>query len=370
MPEHDPPDPYASTLSRSIFEVRGRTYSLGQVFSAAAFGGWAGGFWKELEHGLACAAYAGDEGFEIDTAVLQESADQFRYQRNLVTAEETERWLSDHDVDEDDLVGWLERRSWRERFAREARGIGDSYTPAPSVMTDVLWPEVVFSGCLAPLAVPLARRVAVDAAAHDNGTAVFGDDSTAAARGGFFERAGCGPEGLAAWLAGNRCDEAWFRELLGLEARYLRACSDALSRERCSAALESRRLDLMRIGFRTARFPTERQAREALRCIIDDGEDFTDTVHRAGAKPEEQSLLLEDAPQHLRAHLLSTARGEVFLAWVPESEPLIVLVVDKMPPSTADPQVRARLEPVLVSQYFDPLVDAHVRWTVPLEPGQ
>ena len=166
-----PPIPAPPPSSRSVFEVRGRTYTLGHVFSAAAFGGWEGDFWKELERGLACAAYAGDEGFEIDSAVLQESADQFRYQRNLVTAEETERWLSDHDVDEDDLVGWLERRYWLERFTREERRIGDSYTPAPSVLTDVLWPEVVFSGCLGPLAIPLARRVATDAAVHDNGTA-------------------------------------------------------------------------------------------------------------------------------------------------------------------------------------------------------
>ena len=126
----------------------------------------------------------------------------------------------------------------------------------------------------------------------------------------------------------------------------------------------------MRIVFRTARFPTERQAREALLCITDDGESFTDTVHRAGAPAEEQSLLLEDAPQTLRAHLLSTARGEVILAQGPQSESLIVQVIDKTPPTTADPHVRARLEPVLVSQYFDPLVDTYVRWTAALEPSR
>jgi hypothetical protein len=321
-----------------------------------------------LERGLACAAYAGDEGFEIDAAVLQESADQFRYLRNLVTAEETERWLSDHDVDEDDLVGWLERRSWLERFTREHRPIGDSYTPAPSVITDVLWPEVVFSGCLGALAIPLARRVAADAAAHDDGTAAVEDDLAAAATRAFFERAGCSPGGLAAWLADNRCDEAWFRELLVLEARYLRACTDACSPGRCSAALESRRLELMRIAFRTARFPTERQAREALLCITDDGESFADTVRRAGAPAEEHSLFLEDAPESLRAHLLSTARGEVILAQGPRNEPLIVQVIDKTPPCTADPQVRARLEPALIGRYFDPLVATYVRWSVPLEP--
>jgi hypothetical protein len=370
VPAHETPDPYAPTMSRTVFEVRGRTYTLGHVFSAAAFGGWTGGFWKKMVDGLACASYAEEEGFEIDTAVLQESADRFRYQRNLVTAEETERWLSDHEVDEDDLVDWLERRYWRDRFTREERRIGDSYTPAPSVITDVLWPEVVFSGCLGPLAIPLARRVAADAAALDNGTAAVEDDPAAAATEAFFKRAGCGPEGLAAWLAGNRCDDTWFRELLGLEARYVGACADALSPGRCSAALESRRLDLLRVRFQVARFTSERHAREAHLCIVDDGEPFAESVRRAGTCAEEQVLLLEDVPEPLRARLLSAAKGEVFVVAEPEQEPLIVQVIDKTPPSTADPQVRARLEPVLICQYFDPLVDTYVRWTVPLEPGR
>jgi hypothetical protein len=368
VPEHETPDPYAPAMSRTVFEVRGRSYTLGHVFGAAAFGGWIGGFWNDLEYSMACAEYAGDEGFDVDAAVLQESADQFRYLRNLVTAEETERWLSDRDVDEDDLIAWLERRYWLERFTRGQRRIGDSYTPSPSLMTDVLWPEVVFSGCLGSLAVPLARRVAIAAAVHDNGSAALGDDSAAAAREAFFERAGCGPEGLAAWLAGNRCDETWFRELLSLEARYLGACADALSPGRCSAALESRRLDLLRVGFRVARFASERHAREAHLCIVDDGEPFAESVRRAGTCAEEQVLLLEDVPEPLRARLLSAAQGEVFVVAEPEQEPLIVQVIDKTPPSIADPQVRARLEPLLIRQYFDPLVETEVRWTVPLEP--
>jgi hypothetical protein len=356
-------------MSRTVFEARGRTYTLGHVFAAAAFGGWIGGFWKELEDGLACAAYAGDEGFEIETAELQESADRFRYQRNLVTAEETERWLSDRDVDEDDLVGWLERRYWRERFSREARVIGDSYTPAPSVITDVLWPEVVFTGHLGTLAAPLARRVAAAAADQDAGPFTIGSETADEARAAFFVRAGCGPEDLGQWLDRNHCTMTWFRELLALEARFRHACSHALSPERFSAVLESRKLDLLRVRFRTARFPTETHAREALLCVTDDGEPLTDAARRAGADTEVQAIRLEDAPESLRTHLLSAAPGEVILAAGPQNESLVVEVLDKAPPSVSDPEVRARLEPVLLSQYFDPIVDDRVQWTVPLEPS-
>jgi hypothetical protein len=369
VPEHETSDSYAPTMSRSVFETPGRIYTLGNVFSAAAFGGWTGGFWKDLEEALACEAYALDEGFEIDTAELQDAADRFRYQRNLVTAEETERWLSERELDEDDLVAFLGRRYWLRRFSRQAREIRDPYAPAPSTATDVLWPEVVFSGALGPLAVPLARRVAVAAVEGAGGASVVRDGPTDYARAAFFERAGCGPEGLTAWLAGNHCTLEWFRELLALETRYLRACHDALSSQRYSEALDSRRLDLMRISHRIARFPTERQAREAHLCITEDGEEFTDAVRRAGAAVEEHAPFLEDAPESLRAPLLSAARGEVILAAGPQGEMLIVQVIDKALPSIADPEVQARLEPVLLAWHFDPLVEMNVQWTVPLEPG-
>jgi len=161
---------------------------------------------------LARAAYAEEEGFEIDTGELQASADQFRYQRGLVTAEETERWLSDRDVGEDDLVAFLERRYWLGRFSAEAQQIKGSYAPNPSTASDVLWPGVVFSSALGPLAIPLARRLAVAAASSSAAPAATPED-IAASRASFFERSGCGPEGLAAWLAGNRCTVEWFDEL-------------------------------------------------------------------------------------------------------------------------------------------------------------
>jgi hypothetical protein len=368
VPKRKTPDPYAPAMSRGVFEARGKTYSLGNVFSAAAFGGWIGGFWKDFKDSLACAAYAEDEGFEIQTADLQASADQFRYQRNLVTAEETERWLSERDVDEDDLVAFLERRYWLGRFAGEAEGFRDTYTPPPSIATDALWPETVFSGLLGPLAVPLARRVAASAAETADGRTAPDAGAASVEQAAFLERAGCGPEDLAQWLDRNHCSTAWFRELLSLEARYRHACSRALSPERLSAVLESRRLDLLRVRFRSARFPTETHAREALLCVTDDGEPLVDAARRAGADTEVQSLLLEDASESLRPHLLSAAPGEVILAAGPRNESLVVEVLDKAPPSVSDPEVRARLEPVVLSQYFDPIVDDCVQWTIPLEP--
>ena len=364
MPEHESTDPFTRTMSRGVFEARGRAYTLGHVFCAAEFGGRSGSFWTDLQDALACAAYATDEGFEVDTAELQSSADQFRYQRRIVTAEETELWLSERDLSEDDLVGYLERRCWHGRFSKQVPGIREPYAPTAQSTAEALWPQVIFSGCLGPLAAPLAWRV-VAGMVEEAGGLPSAPDVLAA----FFERAGCGPEGLEGWLSRARCTKEWFHELLTLEACYLRARDHAFLPERCAAAMDARRLDLIRIGFQTARFPTESRAREAHLCITEDGEEYTEVVRRAGVNAEAQVLFLEDAPESLRTHLLSAAQGEVVLVAEPEHEPVIIRITEKTPPKIADPEVRTRLEPALMLQYFDPLVDAKVHWTVPLEPS-
>ena len=296
MPGHESEDPLALVMGRSIFQVRGRTFTLREVLCAAEFGGWIGGFWAELEGALASAAYAADEGFEIDTDVLQSAADAFRYRRGLVTAEEAERWLSERDVDEDDLVEYLQRSIWQERFLPQLASLRISYSPDPETVATALWPELVFSGRLGALAVPLARRVAARAADTDAEAAGSAADGTGTTEAAFFERAGFGPEGLESWLARTGCTAEWFRELVGLETSYLRARERALSPERCAAFLDARRLDLMRLRIRTARFASGQAAREARLCITEDGEEYGKAVARAGAPADEQQLFLEDTP--------------------------------------------------------------------------
>ena len=362
MPGHESADPLALAMGRSIFEVRGRTFTLREILCAAEFGGWIGGFWPDLQGALASAAYAADEGFEIDTEELQSAADAFRYRRGLVTAEETERWLSERDVDEDELVEYLERSIWHERFLPQLASLCISYPPDRETVAAALWPELVFSDRLGLLAVPLARRVAARAADTDAEAVGSAARDAGTAEAAFFERAGLGPEGLESWLSRTGCTAEWFRELPGLETSYRRACERALSPERCAALLDARRLDLMRLRIKMGRFASAQAAREACLCITEDGEEYGKAVARAGVSSDEQQMFLEDAPEHVRTRLLSAAPGSVVLVDEQGVDPAVLLVVEKILPQVGDPQVRARLEPLLISQYFDPLVEENVRW--------
>jgi len=371
MSEHT--DPSAAFLEREIFEARGETFTLRQVLGATELFGSAGELWERLAEALACETYAAEEGFEIDADALQAEVDDFRYRRRLLNTEETEAWLSERRLSEDDLIDALAREHWRQRFQGELAQIRADYPPVPEALSRALWPELIVQDRLRPLAVELARRVV---AAELAGAA---DESMSAATGLDAPAAGLQPgdpapeaAGLPGWA---RCSPAWRRRLLDIERGYQAALRRALSPRALEAALVSRRLDLTRVGLLAARFTSIDGAREALLCVLEDKEPFEQAVGRAGAAREDRALYLAEAPETLQPFLVSAVPGETFLVEEEEEAeegaenagPLLMQVTEKSPPRLDDPEVRARLESSLLDQTFGPAVEEHVRWLCPLE---
>src|SRR5690242_20067251 len=70
--------------------------------------------WRELLTALACDESASESEQEVDDETLTSMLEEFRYDRELLTVEETEGWLAARDLTEDDLSEYLVRRYWRE----------------------------------------------------------------------------------------------------------------------------------------------------------------------------------------------------------------------------------------------------------------
>lgn len=332
-------------LERAIFEARGRTWTLGRLLGAAELLGLDGGLWQATADAASSATYAEEEGYEIDDARLQEALDDFRYGRQLVTAEETEGWLRERDVTEEELVDWLVRRHWLERFAAELPSIRADYPPSAGEVEESIWPEIVLGARLRPLAMAVARRLV----SPEPGPSELAEAARAPARE------------LRLPLPGE-----WAEELLALEASYQGVCREALSSRRVAETIGSRRLELTRVDLEAARFSSLGPAREAFLCVTQDREDFGATVERAGAEREDRELYLGDAPESLGPSLISASPGEVFL--VEESEePLLVRVRSRKAPSAEDPAVLERVRGELLDRVFTPLVEAGVRFIFPLE---
>src|ERR1043165_9415041 len=70
--------------------------------------------WAELMNGMAFEECAGESGLEPDDEALNSMAEEFRYEKDLLTVEETEGWLLARDLTEDDFSSYLVRRYWQE----------------------------------------------------------------------------------------------------------------------------------------------------------------------------------------------------------------------------------------------------------------
>lgn len=357
-------------LTYPIFTAGEERFDLQQVLGAAEHRGQADAIWGPLADSLACATFAAEEGFAEDPDQVQEAVDEFRYDRGLVSADETERWLARRGLAVEDLYDTLARERWLRRFQGQLAEIRAAYAPTPQGLGEALWPELIVHGRLGRMARALARlvvspRLASAASGPEGGVAV---PSPPAHESG--AAVASAPSGPPAWA---RCTPAWRARLRSLESVYRAVRDSLLAPRRLEQELASRRLDLTRFRLLLARLDSRDAARELLLCVTQDGEDFEQAAARAGAGPEQKLTFLEDAPESMAPHLVSAVPGECALLEDAEQEegppepPLLMYVAERLPPRLEEPEVRERLEAALLERGFAPVIDEHVRWLYPLE---
>jgi len=317
-----------STQERILFLAGGREFTVRHVLSAADLRGELGSLRQSVREALACLRYAEDEGFELTADALDEAAETYRLDRDLTTAEDTERWLSRHALAVEDFSAWLERRAWRERFLPELDAILKDYPCSEEEVEALLWPEVVFGDHLAGFSRQLAARVA-----------------TQMASGGW-----------------PTCD-TWEDELGVMERTYGDMCAKALSQGHVERELSTQGALLLRVDVEMATFASAEAAREAWTCVSCDGEPLAEVAERAGAPLSRACLFLDDLPDALRQPAWSAVPGQVLPPAEDRDGVLVCRVLEKVAPSAADDDVKQRVEAVLLARATDDVIQAHVKWT-------
>lgn len=87
------------------------------VLAAEAWGEWQP-FFEQTRQTLACLQLAGQSGRLLSSEV-KEAATAFRYAHNLISAEETQAWLSHWDLTVEDWMTCLRGQLLRERWAHK-----------------------------------------------------------------------------------------------------------------------------------------------------------------------------------------------------------------------------------------------------------
>jgi hypothetical protein len=258
---------------------------------------------------------------------VEAAVNEFRYARDLVSAEECERWLDQRGLDFAHLTACMSRRL--------QAALADAEGPAELAAGDqaIFCLEAILSDEFTLWSHRLARRVAL---ALDAGVAL--------------------PEsaGLAALLP-------------AMEERLQAAVAGWTTPDRQRRALANQRLGLTQITLQATDFDSAPAAREARLCAVVDGASLAETATANGFACRQVEAFLDELPQNWRPALLSARSGDIVLPSGEEDCFPLLHVLRRREPGLEDEGVRGRLNDGLVLQRLQELETRHIRWALAME---
>ncbi|MGH8095221.1 MAG: hypothetical protein ACREIF_17425 [Chthoniobacterales bacterium] len=353
------PETQTLPIDRKVIFVCGeRSFTMRDIIDAAVFRGEVEPAWNELLRLEAAERRADDQNLEFSDDAIDVAAERFRYEHDLITAEETEQWLSQRGLTLGDFSAYFVRHYWGEQFD-EVETEATDYFSAPNEMRELLTTELILCGELNRMAARLSWRVA--ALCATKGPAV--DLRLIAAEESLlFERSGLNEDQLTGWLEKVGRDRDWWREALTMEAMQRRDCAALLSHEACEREISALRLPLTRFEVETIELDSLDAAREALLCARDDGMSMEEVAAEGRYPYRHPEVLLEEIPEDLQQKFLSVHPGEILEPIARGDGFHICRVLGKTEPDLEDPMVRERAEERILDRHFADLTTRHIQW--------
>jgi len=324
-------------LDELVFCVGSEEYRWDDVILAAKLrGDWAR-LEKELCQGMACVKRMDEAEEEFDAGELESAANDFRYERDLVTAEEAEAWLKQWNLSAEAWMDYIRRYLLRRKWADELAEIVARFPVTQSEINSCLRAEAVCSGYLARFAQALAARASAFAKAREEG-----------------------------WMReATRCAKR-IKRIHRLEAGYRSFRDQVVDPQGLKDQVGWHRLDWIRLDCRYVLFPDEQMAREAALCVRDDGMQLDEVAANAKIGLHSAPLYLEEIDPSLRDRFLSAGKGVLVgpLNW--EKGFALFVVEDKILPALEDLAIRRRAEESLIQNVINREIVNRVKWHVRL----
>ena len=309
---------------------------------------------------LAADERAAVEEREADKAAIDTAVQTFRYDHDLITAEETEHWLAERGLTLSDFSDYFTRHYWAEAMGADVKGGFVGYFSAQSELRDVFPAELIFSGELGRMATRLTWRLAAAA----SGKVTVGAEEIEGQRQKFIE--GIRPMSLSAWSVSAGQGEAWIEQMSLLEATFRAVCDNVLSPQARQREVGMLRLQLTMFDLEVLEVDSRDAAREALFCVREDGMAMEGVATEGRYPFHREQLLLEDISPEMQQQFLSVTPGSVLEPMEIEGAHRLCRVVAKHEPDPADAGVQRRIEQRLLDRHFANAVLQHVRWDLSL----
>jgi hypothetical protein len=343
--------------NRSVFATGGRTIAVGDVIVAAHFRGELQPVWTGLLLQVEREKQAADlEEGEPDEAALQALSEQFRYERDLITVEETERWLEARGLTLEDFDAYFLRHYWADALDEPTEPEPEAldYRSASDELWDLLRAELQFSGELDRMARQLSWRFAAAQAERDPPAPPPAEPPLDSAE----------PDDASSedWPDRLGCEPRWLDTLRDLETTYRRHCDRLWTPERLKHSLVSLRLRLTRIELETIDLESLDATREAILCVREDGASMSEVAADGGYPYQRTEMALEDLPAEIQQKLLSAVPGDLLEPFARDDGFQLSRLVGKTEPDLADRQARDRVKRHVLERHFSELSATCVRW--------
>ncbi|MGI8436395.1 MAG: hypothetical protein ACR2NX_05760 [Chthoniobacterales bacterium] len=345
-----------TNYSRSILTVGDETYTARDVIDAAHFRGEVRHVWEELLRMVACEERALEEDREADEAAIDTAMQTFRYDHDLITAEETERWLAERDLTLSEFGDYFTRHYWGEALREGKSGEAANYFSASTELHDLFLAELMLAGELVRMATRFGWRLASEAAGK-----MEPDEKEIEAQ--HLELADrIKPLATEEWAARMNRDEAWINKMSHFEAIFRMVCDSALSPQARKREVSTLRLELTMFDLEILEVDSRDAAHEAVLCVRNDGMTMEEVAEESRYPFHREQRMLEDIAPALHPQFLSVTPGKVLEPMENDGAHTVCRVVAKHEPNPDDPAVQRRVEQRVLDRHFGDAMSQHVHW--------
>jgi len=315
-----------------MFTVDGKEFGWDEIAAAAQV--W--GEWEPLaadtRRGLACSKRAAEIGGWPSKADVQAAANDFRYQQNLISGQETQSWLEQWGLTVDAWMNYFRRKllrnQWPDQLGQSDQAGAAAHPVSAEEVAEIIKCEAICSGQFAEWMRRLAGRAAI--------TAPFGS----------FDVGDESPRDFVARI----------------EAEFQQFRRQAITPERLQARISDHRLDWVRFDCRYIRFAEERIAREAALCVTEDGLTLEEVARDSHSVVEKGRFYLDEIDPAARPHFLAARSGDWLGPMKTTAGFQLFSIVNKQMPSNDDPQIRTRAEAAIINNLIEREINERVKW--------
>jgi len=331
-------------------------YTARDAIDAAIFRGDLDVKWKEFLHQLAAERRADELDLEPDDAAISRAAEAFRYEYDLITAEETEAWLANRGLTLDDFADYLTREYYASTLHEELVADETEYSAAEAELRQSFVAQLILSGELDRMTGDLIVRLAARCAGKESLP-----DAILAEKEKFLHRNGIKLGKIGTWLEQLKRDPDWLADMLAMEAAYRKHCNTLLVPDARQRELLALRLPLTRFETETIEVESLDAAHEALFCVREDGMSMEEVANEGGYPYRRVDFILEDLPTDSQHRFLSVSAGEMLQPFAHGDGFELCRIVKKIEPQPEDPSVRSRIDQRLLDRHFAELTSKYTQ---------